>query len=271
MLDLPFRAIRFGTHLYRLTTTLSERLSLARFILRYALARLLPGFVVQDDTELRLHGTHYVIGASTSEIFSLDELYFHRDYDKVNGFIPEPGWVVFDVGANVGVYACEQARRNATVYAFEPNPDCFRRLQKMLELNHLGSQVHAFNVALGSAPGRGNLSVELGRTTSGTVVLEDEQTASIDVTTLDIVVPSLMVGHIDLLKIDVEGSELDVLRGSMNTLSIVDRIVVEYHSYELYTQVKSLTRAAGFDELLRADENQRTGLGLAYYAKPTIV
>jgi FkbM family methyltransferase len=73
--------------------------------------------------------------------------------------VPQTGWIVFDVGANAGVYTIQQARRGARVYAFEPNPDCYRRLQKSARLYNLESRVTAANCALGGQAGSTELVI----------------------------------------------------------------------------------------------------------------
>jgi hypothetical protein len=54
------------------------------------------------------------------------------------------------------------------------------------------------------------------------------------------------VPHIDLLKIDVEGGEIDVLQGAIDTLGRTDRVMVEYHSLALRQQLYEAMQNRGF-------------------------
>lgn len=269
-LNLVRRTMRFGSHLYGLAGTREERISLALFSLRFAVSRLAPRLAGRADAVLRLNGTHYVMGPWTTEIFSLDELYYHHDYDKVDDFIARQGWIVLDIGANVGVFTREQVRRGARVYAFEPNPDCYRRLDQMIDRNHLKDHIEAHNLALAAVSGEGTMRVQRGWTTSGSIVSDNGGSSStgprVAIKTLDSITPALCVTSIDLLKIDVEGAEAEVLRGASCTLRKVDRVVVEYHSRVLREQVDAILTDAGFSRVLCSDENPRIGVGVAYYA-----
>jgi hypothetical protein len=73
-------------------------------------------------------------------IHSTEDL-LRKVYERLADFVTQAGWVVFDVGANAGVYAVQQAAAGAHVYAFEPNPNCYRRLVKSVRLNNLESRV----------------------------------------------------------------------------------------------------------------------------------
>ena len=127
---------------------------------------------------------------------------------------------IFDVGANFGQTACRFAKAfplAETIYSFEPVPASFVRLRETV-----GSipRVRIFNCALGDAtgtiqmnlaPSAGSNSIRSILTTTGSVPV------SID--TVDNFCDSNQVKFIDLLKIDVEGFELGVLRGANRHLS----------------------------------------------------
>jgi FkbM family methyltransferase len=126
--------------------------------------------------------------------------------------------VVVDVGANVGIYVHALRKRGAIVEAFEPQPACSAILQAYATVD---PAVHVHPVALGSAVSKARLSVPIEhgrlargsatmRTVSGTV----GEITDVDVRTLD----SFEFERVDAIKIDVEGAELDVLRGATATL-----------------------------------------------------
>jgi FkbM family methyltransferase len=222
---------------------IGERLGLVRYCLRTALARLgWPG----DAATVTLRGVRYHVRAGGSELGAYLEINLDRAYERARGFAAGEGDVVVDVGANVGVYTLRQALRGARVYAFEPDPDAFRRLERNVAANRPPGHVEIFGLALGASPGRASLA-RSGATVL-TRVLPDAE-GEVDVATLDQVVGRLGLSAVDLLKLDVEGSEAEVLRGGIEALAVTRRVVMEYHSPALLRQATAILAAAGFSRL----------------------
>lgn len=141
--------------------------------------------------------------------------------------------VVFDVGANVGFYTVALGSRLAAVhgklYAFEPVPSNFSRLNECVRLNHLTGVVSAFDVALGDEEG----IIEMCMATDddaatgnavllkGKVAEEDKLVANalVRITRLDAFAREKGIEACHLIKIDVEGAEVMFLRGGIEFLS----------------------------------------------------
>ncbi|MDA0204994.1 MAG: FkbM family methyltransferase [Acidobacteria bacterium] len=132
-----------------------------------------------------------------------------------------------DVGANVGesVEAMLRFRPDASIWAIEPNAAVYEQLSAKFQAN---PRVDCSNLALGAAEGRGTLHVTRTPATSfleragGTQpVATDEIVAqqSVEVETLDAFCRRKGIDRIDYLKIDAEGSDLDVLLGAQRLLS----------------------------------------------------
>lgn len=131
---------------------------------------------------------------------------------------------VFDVGANIGVYAKEILRINPsiTIHAFEPDPRAYEELKKL--------PVRANNFALGERAETKTLYRTPRSTHNSFYVGEsDADPYEVKVRTLDAYVQEHQIPHIDFLKIDVEGYEFFVLKGASETLS---RGIVEYIQFE---------------------------------------
>lgn len=241
---------REAAQLFGLAPSWVDRLRIARFMTELYVARALPVDTYGWDTSIRLRGSHYSVGLRTSEIYVLEEVFGYRLYDQLADYVPREDWIFFDVGANVGIVSVLQAERGAKVYAFEPNPDCFRRLLRNVVGNGLEARIQAFNLALGDHVHEAAMCVAKGGTTGGTVVASDgvhaERSPRVTVTTLDSMAASVGVSKIDLLKIDVEGAELEVLRGGGRTLAMTDRIILEYHSRPLLRAIGEWADGTGF-------------------------
>jgi len=149
-----------------------------------------------------------------------------------------PGAAALDVGANEGNYS-EVILRLAPqleLHAFEPHPETFARLERRLRTR--GVKCH--NMALGAEEADGQLFdyLEGGGTTHATLqsgVIERihhsvSQKRTIRIGRLDHFLRKAGINKVFLLKIDVEGSEADVLRGLGKSLG--DGVTIEYIQIE---------------------------------------
>lgn len=117
-----------------------------------------------------------------------------------------------DAGANVGVWTVAMARLFKHVYAFEPASDVYPCLRQ--NTAHL-PRVECIPVALGAVRGAAYLGDDLARPgNTGARFLQDRGEL-VRVVTLD----SFVLKDLDFLKIDVEGEELNVLRGARHTIA----------------------------------------------------
>jgi FkbM family methyltransferase len=128
--------------------------------------------------------------------------------------------VVFDIGANVGFYSCLAASRGKRVLAFEPAPRNLQFLYRNLWSNGF-SAVEVFPVGLGPKPGLMPI-YGFGGITSfvpGWAQAPKNGSHFAPVATLDFLTSGKFEGQRILVKMDVEGFELDVLAGALKTLS----------------------------------------------------
>jgi len=133
-----------------------------------------------------------------------------------------PGAIAFDVGANVGAYSLLLGRwvgGGGHVFAFEPSPSAFAGLGEHIRLNALDARVTPVPSAVGGVVGSLPFIVEPtageGRLASST---GGRATVDVRVTTLDAFCGEHGLSP-DFVKVDVEGAELDVLRGARRTIA----------------------------------------------------
>jgi FkbM family methyltransferase len=130
------------------------------------------------------------------------------------------GGTALDVGANQGIFAFALAGIASKVVAFEPNPDYAAFARWMLRAC---AEVH--EVALSNAPGRATFHVPLaddglvlhyaGNLKNTHAQFRNEHTYDVEVRTLD----SFGFTNVRFIKVDVEGSERDVLEGGRATIT----------------------------------------------------
>ena len=140
-------------------------------------------------------------------------------------------WNVFvDVGAHIGYYsalAADVMDGAGRVYAFEPCPANFYLLQKNTSI--YGNLIKAFGMAVGEKVCQGELYLSSSNTGDHRLAqVADRQAIPVCVTTLDAALAD--VEKIDLLKIDVQGSECQVMRGAREIIGRSPNIkgIVEY-------------------------------------------
>jgi len=141
------------------------------------------------------------------------------------------------LGANVGVYTYFAASRGAFVISVEPFTVNFSKLQRNIQRNKL--KARAVNVAITSKNGFMSLNVAEGM---GSHKVAEEGKIKVKTFTLKALLKG--VEKVDIMKMDIEGSELDVLKSSKLTLRKVQKIVVETHNNE--KEIISLLESYGY-------------------------
>lgn len=138
-----------------------------------------------------------------------------------------------DIGANVGWYSLHLAAaldpEDRLVYALEPIKVSFDVLNENIEINGLRDVIFAFNLAAGDIEGDQVFSVPIDVPGAASMLNLHPEAPSHEqicsVTTVDLFLAQQGAGPIDLVKCDVEGAELMVMRGASRLLT-VDRPVI---------------------------------------------
>lgn len=156
-------------------------------------------------------------------------LYFFGGYEDENCALwmerARDAQVIFDIGANVGLYALLAAAANprAQIHAFEPTPEIHATFLNNLQLNAM-QQVHAHRLGVARTTGRAFLQGCRGEdgTNEGMnyVALDrgPETIATVEMVALDDFCRDHEIATIDLLKLDIEGGEYAALLGARRLL-----------------------------------------------------
>lgn len=177
----------------------------------------------------------------------------------------KPGSVFYDIGANVGFFTAIAARLvggGGLVYAFEPVPENARWIRLNAGLNRLGN-VRIVRKAVSESSGSAQLWLAAysgGSALASAAKPPDAgKTLAVETVCIDDVVFSEWRAVPSVVKIDVEGAELNVLRGMSRTLREVRPVVV----YEIDDE-----HHAAFDQKRRACEDFLAGFGYRVEALP---
>jgi FkbM family methyltransferase len=137
----------------------------------------------------------------------------------------QPGFVCFDVGANVGAYVlqfCHWAGPSGRVVAFEPNPDTRGVLERHIAMNRFRERVQVVPAAVGACEGEAAFYAAgtdgMSRLqTPNPALASQSRRLTVPILTLDGFVQDS--GNVpDLVLVDVEGFEAAVLEGTRNLL-----------------------------------------------------
>lgn len=156
--------------------------------------------------------------------------------------------IVIDCGANTGdIASC--LPKGSKYFGFEPDPEAYDCLKINIEQLPLHASLHRLALSEFSGESYFYLSSK-GADSSLVPPLNYSSKISVEVVTLDSMVARLGITHIDLLKVEAEGSEAEVLKGSASTLAIVDYVAVdagpERNDCDTLPEVNGILASAGF-------------------------
>ncbi len=146
----------------------------------------------------------------------------------------QPGAEVWNVGANIGVYALQLGAWvgcDGLVLAFEPNPFAAKLLTENVRLNGLHDRIEILRLAIGESPGEADLHARaadpMSRLGRPNPVLTVTECVRVPVTTLDEVAERRQTRPAWVI-MDIEGWEISALRSARRLLGH-SRFVIELH------------------------------------------
>jgi FkbM family methyltransferase len=161
--------------------------------------------------------------------------YFGDQFDSIFGFMRQylkPGMIYVDVGANIGSHVLNAARvvgrgAGGKVYAFEAEPKTFDLMTKNIAYNNASASVEARNVAVTASDCVLTLYLNRDSAKNSLIRTGNGETVSVPGKRLGNLLPGGV--KIDILKIDVEGADMDVLTGAEEIFSSAppDVVIIE--------------------------------------------
>jgi FkbM family methyltransferase len=176
----------------------------------------------QRISESRIIAAHRDCGVSA--LINSQGLYNYNNMSWLKELTARGG-TFFDIGANIGAFTLVASEQHSCqVLAFEPHPETFRRLERNIELNGR-TNARAFNLALSNQTGDAVLT-EGADSSTNRVAAPGHAGVAIQCVRAD---QFCREHHVrpTLVKIDVEGFELEVLEGFGDMLGDVGVVLVE--------------------------------------------
>ena len=157
----------------------------------------------------------------------------------VGRFTPKEGDTVIDIGAHIGRYtitSSKQVGNTGKVLAIEADPDNFQLLKRNIALNNL-KNVLPLNYAVFSTRTRMKLYEQSASAKYNSLMLaraaKTKNYVEVNADTLDSILKLNEVNQVNWIKIDVEGAEFEVLKGSTKTLSTDNvSLFIEIHNID---------------------------------------
>ena len=262
-------------------------------LLAFVVPRPEHAAVIRGRSRHRLPNNAAIVEHGRNEAdFLYRELFEEQIYFK-HGIFLQDGDCVFDIGAHIGLFTMmvNRMRNNLRVYAFEPARPLFELLQINTELygagatlfpyglsNHNGKATFTFYPSFSMMSGYYADPQAEARTMKSFIHLQTAESSEFDtdeqyydellssrfeaqeyeseLRTLHSVIAEEQIAQIDLLKIDVEKSELDVLNGiEESDWQKIRQVVAHVHDIDSrLTTVCSLLEKAGFQVVFEEDQ-----------------
>lgn len=163
---------------------------------------------------------------SAADLLVLEEVFIRRDYDVRLRRSPN---TILDLGANFGASVAFFAARfpHSTILAFEPAARTFEQLQQ--NTRRLAN-VRVFREAVAGVTGEATLHSAPARSAGASLMPREKntQTESVPTISLDELLEREHLDWVDLVKFDVEGSEVELFRNSKRRQRIGE-LIGEYH------------------------------------------
>ncbi len=145
--------------------------------------------------------------------------------------------LILDCGANIGLSTIffKWLYSKSKVYAFEPDKASFELLKRNLQINNL-KDAYAFNYALSNKNGK--ISFYIDQKNQGSLIMStrpertpNRKKVTVDAIKLSAFIKKYKIKHIDFLKMDIEGSEVEVFADleKEKLLKQIETMAIEYH------------------------------------------
>ncbi len=167
--------------------------------------------------------------------------YYEKDQVLCFESFLKPGMTVADIGANAGYYSLIASPKilSGRVYSFEPSPLSYKELKENITLNKI-SNIIPINMGISSLTTESSFYISnadntgmSGLTRAGNFSGSVE---TIQLTTLDEFVRKEEIDKIDIIKMDIEGAEVQALMGMQNTIAMHRPIIFAEVCQELLTR-----------------------------------
>ena len=161
--------------------------------------------------------------------FNTDFYWFLKDQEDLN---------MIDLGANIGLFSIFAAPVCEKVFAVEPTPSHFALMEELVDLAGV-KNIEMLNLAVGLENGEAEFNIHERNSTMNSFITHrtdphSGKTVKVKTKTLNSLIDSLDVDHINFVKMDIEGFENEIIfeESFEEALTKIDGLYVEVHDFE---------------------------------------
>jgi FkbM family methyltransferase len=178
--------------------------------------------------------------------FSKKNLYKSIEAIYCKNYMPGEGDVIIDVGAGIGtetLFFHERLGEKGKIFSIEASTDSYNKLNALCVRNTIKNSMN-FNMAVSGFNGKiwmeETEKFEVNQTNTAKKGIE------IDCLTLDEFVKRNNISKVDLLKINIEGAELEMIQGMKESVNKISNIAVSCHDFLFKEDKRIMETMAGF-------------------------
>ena len=235
----------YGTCL-KLGATLADKLKLMAATLFFHLNKRdgMKGEIIEVNVLIGQIRVPLRLRNSGGDMFIFHEVLGHHVYDVDPAHVKTQPKVIVDLGGNVGLASLALAAQfpSARIIAVEPHPENASLLRHNLKC--LGQRVSIWEAAVSNSPGVMRLTL-CNENYNASLVRSGPNGVDVRTVTMAEILQTEGVERIDVMKIDIEGAEESVLKGSPEWLKKVDVLLMEVHEGYTFEKVRADLEPAG--------------------------
>jgi len=249
--------------LLKLGLKMRDKILIAFIFINHVLMKLIPSkkikvrlVLVQLRPEYR-----FWVNLFSKELYAFTEIFIENTYSYKELFESSNNIIIFDVGANIGLYSIKQAfhSKNSSIYAFEPSKISFNTFKKNIYENGLNN-IKIFNICVGETSKLIKF-YDSQSSVNSHIANQNDDGYQIKMESLDNIIDFEKIIKIDIIKIDTEGYEVNILKGALNkALDITESIVLELHYEGEEDEIDSILLPKKFKKLTKTND-------MIFYAK----
>jgi len=233
-------ALKYVTVIFQMKTNLADYLKAIYFYKAKKEVKF-------PKARIRLKGTKFLTRKDTMDIVHISNFY-ERETTKF--FIESRPKIFVDVGTHIGRFSILLAAKGSKVLSIEASRANFDQLNKNISLNNLKDKIQAVNIGCSDKNGEHEFYFgELNEGANSLEKIEGARVEKIKIRKLDDLLKDFNIQpeEVGLVKIDVEGAELNVLKGGENLLAKgAPVLAIEILNEEEEEKIKNFLKNFGF-------------------------
>lgn len=189
-------------------------------------------------------------------------------------YFPKENDIIIDVGAGIGTeleFFSKNIGSNGKVICIEPDPTAFNCLRKLCEVQKINNSI-LINDGVGEKKKIAYLSQNYPAAINNSIKKKNNKNVKVNINTLDNIIKKLNLKKISYLKINVEGFEINTLKGLKKNYHLVENFCISCHDFigiKTYRQIKIILKELKLSVMTNIKNPNKPWEEFYLYAKKT--